>query len=520
MSKGLVRKLKKLLKPVKNIASSLKQLDGSVLALQKQIEKSNTTTEKNLPNLPDASTLADSDAELRVASMSVIVFGVILLGLMLVNTGMLSQILRDLDVIPATLAFLAYFFASLLTLLEAGIGAAHAWATIRRDDSEKFKVLPTFSILLALIVSFVEGSFYSRIASPTTKVMFPFLNYEMLQTQLFFLWGFGLVWSLFLLGLICFKSGYRLRAGNARTKLEQNLEQLRRKHDHYKVALKNSEEALKNVSNMVSETDKMIKGPATNAESVQEELDRVTKEIQTSKTEIPDWAKDKPVSLTRTEVHHFAQTGGLWLLLASAAFVFMTYAGLRILVLVNPTFDPTMHWFLALLQAICFLGSGFLLSSGETIVQGNGGEQKVWAVPRFSRWAGYILGGILLLIHLVLFFAFAWPMGFGTIWFLNLASGLGLLFAGYMFCPLLYVVRLCLWRFWNALVFVLESFWYGLNRLFEIIVIILEHIAYLFATPLVKILGGKRNTVAVETKKIETDQAEHIGIENQRGERT
>jgi len=55
--------------------------------------------------------------------------------------------------------------------------------------------------VFAIVLGFVEGFFYSRVAPKGTFAL-PFVNYEMAQTHLFFFWGFVLVMTLFVLGLI------------------------------------------------------------------------------------------------------------------------------------------------------------------------------------------------------------------------------------------------------------------------------------------------------------------------------
>jgi hypothetical protein len=139
--------------------------------------------------------------------------GILLFGLMLVNTGMLSQILRDLGVVPATMTFagisLSYVFAFILTLAEAGLGVVHG-ATHDKEPNKPFRwsafIWPTFMMALAFIIACVEGFFYSRIASGGAVFTVPFIKFAIPKINLLFLWGFVLMMTLFSLGSISFKA--------------------------------------------------------------------------------------------------------------------------------------------------------------------------------------------------------------------------------------------------------------------------------------------------------------------------
>lgn len=507
---GLVRVLKKLRKPVGKAAKSLDKLYERVSALQEDLRQSEVAKLQALPGLLEPEESAESAGALRVAWMTLILAGTVLLGLMLVNTGMLSQILRDLGVVPAAMTFagipLAYVFAFILTLVEAGLGVAHG--ATRSKNPDKLSIWPAIMTVFAVIVAGVEGFFYSRVAPSTGTFSLPFLNYEMPQIHLFFFWGFVLVMTLFSLGSIGFEACATILRGSKSGTLRREMNKLRKQYERYAAAVGQSEAALKKAKATATNADKLLQGPVANGESVRQELDRVSTVVEALKGVAPEWAKDKMVALTRTEVHQLAQTGGLWLSLALIGMVVMTITGLSSFEAFYRNLQPLMLWVLAIGQAVLFFGVGFLLGAGETVVEGGEGERRVWAAPRFSRWGAYVVGGSLVITYITLFFIVAWPMGLGGVWFLNLLIGLFLIAAGYELSPLLNAVRLCLWRLCNVVVFVLEASWMALIRVLQLVVVILENVAYLLATPLDKVFPRRLETAEVGPTLREPVQAQ------------
>lgn len=502
----LTRVLKKLRKPVGKAARSLYSLYKKIPQLEESLQQFVVPQLQALPELPQAKEVSESAGELRVAWMKLILTTTFLLGLMLVNTGMLSQILRDLGVVPATMTFagipLAYIFAFILTLVEAGLGVAHS-ATRSKDP-----ILPVIIAVFAVIVACVEGFFYSRVAPSTDTFSLPFLKYEMPQSHLFFLWGFVLVMTLFSLGLIGYEACATILRGSEIGTLRREIKKLQKRHQQYARAVQQAQEALNEAKAAATDADKILHGSATNAESVRQQLDQVLKQVEALKGTTPEWARDKEAALTRTEVHQLAQTGGLWLTVALLGAGAMTITGAYSFKAFYPDLEPVMPWVLAVVQAVVFFGVGLLLGAGETVVQGSEGERRVWAAPRFSRLLAYVLGGSLVITYVALFFIVAWPMGLRGVWFLNLLVGLFLVAAGYQLSPLLNVLRLWLWRLWNVVVLVLEGLWLALMRLLQLVVVILENVAYLLATPLDKVLRRRQETAEVRASRPEPVQTQ------------
>ncbi|MBI4428092.1 MAG: hypothetical protein HY562_03125 [Ignavibacteriales bacterium] len=515
---GLSRTLRRLHKPLRKASNSLHDLTKRVSTLEKQVQKSEVAKLQDLTVLPDPQELSESVAKIKVAWIKLISTAIVLPALMVVNTGMLSEILLDLGVVPATLTFLglqlAYVFAFILTLVEAGLGVAHA--ATRSDNPEKVTVFPIVITIFAVIVACVEGFFYSRVA-PTGTFTLPFFNYEMPQSDLFFFWGFVLVMTLFSLGLIAFDAAVTIVRGTPSRTLRREFKKLRKDHEQYAQALKQSEEALVVARASANGTDQVIQGPATNAESVHEELVRISDRVENLQKTVPEWAKDTEEPLTRSEVHDLAQRAGLWLLLTAAGLCVITITGLYTLESFYPSLLPLLLWVLAVGQAVAFFAVGLLLGAGETIVQGTHGERKVWAAPQFSRLLAYILGCAILIAHLVIFFAIALPISLGGLWFLNLLVGLFLIAAGYQLIPLLNVMRLWLRRLWNVVVIAFQMIWLVLVRIVQFVVIVLENLSYLLALPLLKLFHRRREVAEAENLRLSSIPSRPPSLEGQSG---
>lgn len=491
---SVLRRLKRLRKPLAKAAKALGSLSRNIPRVQQILQGAEIGEARALPDLGQADEVAESAATLRVSSMKLIMAAVILLGLMLVNTGMLSQILRDLGVIPSASNFagipLAYVFAFILTLVEAGLGIAHG--AVRSDNPEKLSLWPAVMILFAVVLACVEGFFYSRIAPTKGTFSLPFTGAEMKQSDLFFLWGFVLVMTLFSLGRIGFENFAAVLRGSPSGVLRREIRNLRKQYEAYIAAFRKSEEALKAARAAAVDADRVIQGPAANAGSVQEMLGEVRQTVGSLSDQPPSWAaRQEQAKLSQSEVHRLAQAAGLWSTFATFWITVMAVTGLTCFGAFYPAFEPLLLWTMAVGQALIFFAAGFLLGVGDTVVQ-EGEGRKVVSPPNFSRVAGFVLGGLLIVTYVALFFTLAKATGLRAIWGSDLLVGLFLIAAGHQLGPLLNVVRLWLRRVWNLVLLVLEAAWLGFMRLLHILVIVLEYASYLLAAPLDKVLSGRR----------------------------
>jgi hypothetical protein len=467
------------------ISKAIKALDSAnqrVPELVRALQSSKVDPPLALPPLPSAKEIVGSVAGHRVAWLRLVLSGLILGAIMTVNTVMLSQILRDLGVIPPALTFLgaplAYIVAFLMTGVEAGLGVGHS-ATRKPGE---FTLWPYFFIVLAFGVSLVEGFFWSRIAPAHGVLTLPFVGYEMPQPSLFYCFGFALVWTLFGLGAIGFDSAAEVLRGRPGDLLRGAIDDLRGRYDTYVRVVTDTEKVLKGAVAASTDLDQKIQGPAANAESVREQLEKLDAEIRQRSETAPDWAKSEERELTRTEVYQLALTGGLWLTLTLIGATVMTVIGLGSF---THSMEPSLRWALAVGQAVAFLGVGGLLGAGETIVRRGPGEheRKVAAAPVLSRFLACAIGGALVGFYLVL----AFTTIRGAEWIVNAILGLFLAAAGYHLNPLLNVVRLWLRRVWGLAVLIVQALWLAFVHVMRFLVVVLESVAYLFAAPLDKI---------------------------------
>lgn len=458
------------LKHVKKSARSLANLESRIASFQLQAE-SNT---HGFPNLAGTQEMLESAGHLRVAWMRSVIAGIILLGLMIVNTGMLSQILRELGVVPVTMMFvglpLAYVFAFILTLVEAGLGIAHG--ATKEEESEKLSLFPVFMLLFAIVIAVVEGFFYSRVAPTSGTFTLPFLDYVMLQSTLFFLWGFVLVMTLFSLGSIGYKACVIILKGNSSTALRR-LAKIYKRYAN----------ALQQVGTESARAKQTLQGSGAHGESVRQQLDAIFEKLN-QLTNIPQQGvQHSQRKLTRSDVHQLTQTAGLWLALLVMGLVGASITARLVLAAAYQDMDRTMLWIVAVGLAMIFSAVGVLLGTGSTIVRNDEYGQKVILHHRSSQLAGYIIGVALICAYVLLYFAVALPIGKGTLLLANLLSCLFLTAAAREVTQRLNVLRLWIFRLRIIVIRMLQVLIVSIVWLLVIATIILEYCFYLLAMP-------------------------------------
>ncbi len=145
----------------------------------------------------------------RSVAWVTVLFGVPgVIGLISVNTGMLSQILLELGIVPANLRFLGlslhFVFALLLTVVEAGIGFMHA--VTKSTDPHRLSLSSVLAVVGGFAIACVEGFFYSRIGAQSeisdrlSRLTVFGANFT--SEEIFFLWGLLLVLTLFGFGSV------------------------------------------------------------------------------------------------------------------------------------------------------------------------------------------------------------------------------------------------------------------------------------------------------------------------------
>lgn len=174
-------------------------------------------------------------AHVRVARWVLPLFTIVLLALIVINTGMLGEILAGLGLVsPAlTLAGIPIFrlVAAFLTLIESATGIAFAWAGLQNEPlagmPRRISVARVLTVVAAVGFGIIEGFFYSRIAAGSGVSVTPFAGLTLTQEQIFFGWGFLLVMFLFAFGDMCLEAAILVIKGHSVTAYRRALTRLR-----------------------------------------------------------------------------------------------------------------------------------------------------------------------------------------------------------------------------------------------------------------------------------------------------
>ncbi|HEU0140964.1 MAG TPA: hypothetical protein VFQ79_14670 [Bryobacteraceae bacterium] len=452
--------------------------------------------------LPAAGELQASVARVRAARTRLVITSVLLLSLVLVNTGMLSQIIRDLGFIPPSLVFLDIplyvLFALFLTLLEAGLGYIHAATGGDPDDTDRVHLWPYVAIVLAVAIASVEGFFYSQVApSRDSMVEFPFIGYEIKQAHLFFVWGFALVMVLFGLGSVWSNALDTVRRGNALTELRSRLKKTRKEAERSAKAAAGAVEATTNVTELSHRIGALIGAEANRTTTLRGEVARLDAQLETMHREPPEWADMTERPLTRADVQQLAAQSAMWTALLLLAGLILTFTGFESVTGLNPGIPHALCWAIALGQVLVFTGTGFLLGAGATVVQGTGNERVVLAGPRWSRALAITLAALLTVTYIAVAFLVPMARYREALWICNLLLGYFLIAAGYQLAPLLGVSRLWLGRLAAAVANTLQALHAFIVRILLMISAVLENLFFLLASPVatvIELLRGDQRT--------------------------
>jgi len=125
--------------------------------------------------------------------------------LAIVNVTMLARTLKKNLNLSSQLTILGielqYVFALILTLAEVGVGFVFARFSAHSEErGDRLRVLPAFTLFITLLFSLFEGMNYSREGSLAGSSVVPLIGDQVNASRIYFLLGFGIVWSLFLMG--------------------------------------------------------------------------------------------------------------------------------------------------------------------------------------------------------------------------------------------------------------------------------------------------------------------------------
>jgi hypothetical protein len=481
-----------LLQPASEIQARLASTTGSMQSFTKSLPNIHERLQGITDAMPQdlqlanntGTALAQATGALRVAKFAFLCSGFLLFAIICVNTGMLSQIVRDLLNIPQSFKFLnvplPYVLAFLITCVEAGLGVIHGVFsdTEMREEGVKISIGATISSIGAVGMACVEGFFYSRIMPNRTEtVTIPFLNYTLPQTDLFFLWGFLLVMTLFGLGLVCFRMGARVLRGTAITSLRKQLRSLTKQTAQWTSALGQAQSMATNAREAVST------GPTTTA-FASDAVERLLAELRTIMTTTPPWACINQQPLGAAEVRHLSSHALLWFLLTVIASALAVLTGMASF----PALAAPNVIVLAIAQVIVGLTSGCLFGWEETVVQG-AGWQKVTS-PQWARILGLVIIGTLTVAYLVLYMV-AVPAGITLLWTGNLLVCLLSTACAYQLIPFLGLLGLWTQQLGHLLLTILE----GTYRILTIIVLVvatfLVQLATIIAGPILVMKGPR-----------------------------
>lgn len=167
--------------------------------------------------------------EARIARRRLVMSTLVLVAMVAVNTGMLSEILNALD-IGTRLRYagvqLTYVFALLLTLAEVGIGLLHGVFSEDERDGEdrRLRIGVALTVIGAAIVAGVEGSFYGRIGENREPLVI--LDIAIPMPLAFFAWGLVLVLLLFGLGSVWYRALAVTAKGSVAAEVSKHLTNL------------------------------------------------------------------------------------------------------------------------------------------------------------------------------------------------------------------------------------------------------------------------------------------------------
>lgn len=379
-----------------------------------------------LREVPDTKDLWVELKAVRRAKALLLLAGSIALAIMVVNTGMLSQILKDLDIGLVRVAgqlMLFNIFAFLLTLTEIGLGIMYSTLGEEgRQPSVGTHLGQLVMIVLAAGLAFVEGYFYSH-ASGEEQVA-GLLQIE--PRQAFLVLGCALPITLFGLGHICFKALMTIRDGYTLDAMRKDLRRIKQQVDPLQGMFQEIEACLDRGRKLAAEVEQQFAAlDQAKRDAVSQVLHQTRQEIREWGQTIPVWAKARLESLSPAECQQqglrvFAW--GIMTLMAVGASVWLhTWAlGTQYPELVGPF--PTV---LALAQAGALLVAGLLIRRSSVVVEDAGGVTFATEAWGYAAWIA--VGGVVLLVVVAnsgLVSEFPKAVGIAAVLVLALGAGL------------------------------------------------------------------------------------------------
>jgi hypothetical protein len=508
-SKFWARTKAAIIHPAQEIQTRLADVTGKMEGFTKSLPQLHERLQTVIDTLPkdfnltvSEPNLSQSTGTLRVAWMALVGSSLLLLALITVNTGMLSQIVRDLGFIPPTFKFfnipLFYILALLITFVEAGLGAIHGILsdTEMSDQQVRIHVGPMLASAGSVGVACVEGFFYSRIMpSRTETVTLPLIGYTVPQTDIFFMWGFLLVMTLFGLGLIIYRMAARVLRGTALASARKQLRIVTAQTVRLTEALRDTERVATAARAAASQGNQ---DTPTTPPFAADAVERLLKELRVLVKTPPEWVSVLPQPLSASGVLHLARHSLLWFGVAiSATVISIATAITSYGRLATDTGAAVM---LASAQTALVVTVGFLLGWGETVVQGHD-WQKVTA-PSWARLIAIALAGAFTLAYALLGFS-AYTTGIVLLWMGNFLVCLVVVAACYQLMPLASLGEIWVRRLIDRFVGACERTYRLFVGLALLCATILDQIVGMFAGPIVIFKSRGANTSTELSKHVD-----------------
>jgi hypothetical protein len=384
----------------------------------------------------------------RKGRMNLVFSSVLLLCFATVNMFMLSEILKDLGIVPPNLRFgpleLRFVFAFILTLAEAGVGYLYGYFSEADDvpdgDERQFRLAPLLIGLGAMVIAGVEGAFYAAVGGDRGNI--PVLGVP--YAAVFFAWGFVLVMTLFGLGVVWHRSSTDATTRSGAFAVRKGLDRLGARADACRRELESTEkERLK----------------------VEQGLTSLAARLATAAPEPGDVTPAKGEDLGPLEVRTVVVA------VLTAILVVAFFAIWRQLLEALYRLPDWQFHLAAAGHTAAFLMAGMLMSSDAVVRRGRRGSVLA-VVCLVIAVAGYLAVGYR-----------AWQTGGGQLWLLSMSMAIVLVFAGRELSPLLWLLPLELTLLGHALLSLVSHIPIWISRLVWLVLGVVRFVFEMLRAP-------------------------------------
>jgi hypothetical protein len=418
-----------------------------------------------LGNLPTIERLGEEFRLLRQAKARLLVSSVIISLLVYVNTGMLSQILRDVvefgEVAILGPFKLYHFLALLLTFIEAGLGVLHANLSLDAATQPAHTYVPQgVTILGSAGLALVEGFFYSRVgvapAGEQQVFSIPLLGMSLDMEHAFFFLGLTLPLLLAAFGHMWFRALMVIRETSTVPSLQATLRATAALSERLARSFGAIQAGLDQAAAMERELRASWLGVSESpAVDVLRRVEAVKADMEARWAQPPPWASRIVEELTEPEIRQQALRVSALLLLTLSASSVATWIHARDILATFPAIGPFSALAIALLQLLAFLSLGHVLRPAPLVAEPEAGVLR--PVEGFNalppRLGALAIVAFILTVNVTVLIRRAIPAGVGLGWSIALAIGAGLILLGREVASMLSMAECC----FSAAVVLFES---------------------------------------------------------------